>query len=157
VQLADGCDPLSIRRASQRAANAKTFGECALELIASKEAAWRNAKHRSQWRQTLDQHAAPLMAMPVQEIGLEAVLSVLQPIWQDEAETASRIRGRIESVLDYAKVRGWREGENPARWRGHLSHLLPKRQKLSRGHLAAMSYEQVPTFMAALREKDSIG
>src|SRR5262249_52284544 len=105
VQLADGCDPLSIRRASQRAANAKTFGECALELIASKEAAWRNAKHRSQWRQTLDQHAAPLMAMPVQEIGLEAVLSVLQPIWQDKAETASRIRGRIESVLDYAKVR----------------------------------------------------
>jgi len=96
------------------------------------------------------------MGMPVSEVALEHVLSVLKPIWQDKAETASRVRGRIESVLDFAGVRGWRDGENPARWRGHLAHLLPKRQKLSRGHLAAMPYRDVPQFMASLREQAGI-
>jgi integrase len=94
--------------------------------------------------------------MPVAKVDLDAVLGVLKPLWQLKAETASRLRGRIESVLDYAKVRGWRDGENPARWRGHLDKLLPKRGKLSRGHLAAMPYEQVPAFMAELRSKDGM-
>jgi integrase len=156
VWLVDGGDPLDDRRATQRAAHSKTFEEVARELIASKESAWRSAKHRAQWRTSLEQHAAPLMSMPVQQIGLEDVLSALKPIWQTKAETASRLRGRIEAVLDYAKVRGWREGENPARWRGHLSHLLPRRAKLSRGHLPAMPYADVPTFMAALRKCEGI-
>jgi integrase len=97
-----------------------------------------------------------LWSKPVEEIDTEAVLSVLQPLWQTIAETASRLRGRIEAVLDFAKAHGRREGENPARWRGHLDKLLPKRQKLSRGHFAAMPYAEVPTFMAALREREAL-
>jgi integrase len=97
-----------------------------------------------------------LRARPVDEIDTETVLAILKPIWLEKPETASRLRGRIEAVLDAAKAQGLRSGENPARWRGHLSHLLPKRQKLTRGHFAAMPYVEVPTFMAQLRDNDTI-
>jgi integrase len=93
---------------------------------------------------------------PVDIITTDDVLAVLKPIWAVKAETASRLRGRIEKVLDAAKAKGFREGENPARWRGHLDHLLPKRPKLSRGHHAAMPYEEVAGFIARLRESDSL-
>src|SRR5208283_5096936 len=92
---------------------------------------------------------------PVDEIDTEAVLAVLNPIWQEKPETASRLRGRIEAVLDAAKAQGLRSGENPAAWRGHLSHLLPKRGVLTRGHHAAMDYREVPAFLAQLREREA--
>jgi integrase len=94
--------------------------------------------------------------MPVDEVATEAVLDVLRPVWQRAPETASRLRGRIEAVLDFAKARGWRAGENPAVWRGHLALILPKRQKLTRGHHAAMAFDAVPEFIAALRERDAM-
>jgi integrase len=106
---------------------------------------------------TLKTYAAPLRPKPVDEITTEDVLAVLQPIWTAKAETASRVRGRIEKVLDAAKAKGLRSGENPARWRGHLDHLLPKRQKLQRGHHPAMPWAQVPDFVARLRAMQSVG
>ena len=97
-------------------------------------------------RSTLATYAAPLRNMPVDTVSTDDVLAVLKPIWTEQAETASRVRGRIEKVLDAAKAKGFREGENPARWRGHLDHLLPRPSKLTRGHHAAMPYEEVPAF-----------
>ena len=104
---------------------------------------------------TLETYAAPLRSRPVDEIDTEAVLAVLKPIWQEKPETASRLRGRIEAVLDAAKAQGLRSGENPAAWRGHLAHLLPKRGVLTRGHHAAMDYREVPAFLARLREREA--
>jgi integrase len=127
-----------------------------LALLAAKAPEWRNAKHRAQWAMTLRTYAAPLWPVPVAEVDTAAVLSALQPVWQAKPETASRLRGRIEAVLDFAKAHGQREGENPARWRGHLDKLLPKRGKLTRGHHAAMAYREIPAFMARLRERDAI-
>jgi integrase len=105
---------------------------------------------------TLETYATPVWSMPIDEVDTAAVLSVLQPIWQAKPETASRLRGRIEAVLDFAKAHGQREGENPARWRGHLDKLLPKRQKLTRGHHAAMPYRDVPAFLVSLRQREAI-
>jgi integrase len=155
--LVSGENPIEARREALKARSRKpTFGEVADALIASKETEWRNAKHRAQWQMTLTEYAAPLRSKPVDEIDTEAVLSILKPIWLAKPETASRLRGRIEAVLDAAKAQGRRSGENPARWRGHLSHLLPKRPTLSRGHHAAMSYREVPAFVGKLRERDAI-
>ena len=103
----------------------------------------------------LAEYAAPLRRLPVDTITTEDVLSVLKPLWNEKPETASRLRGRIERVLDAAKAQGLRTGENPARWRGHLDHLLPKRQQLTRGHHAAMNYAEVPTFMGHLRARQA--
>ncbi len=148
--LASGRNPIEARRAAMAAVAAKpTFGDVADALIAAKESEWRNDKHRAQWRMTLETYAAPLRSRPVDEIDTEAVLAVLKPIWQEKPETASRLRGRIEAVLDAAKAQGLRSGENPAAWRGHLSHLLPKRGVLTRGHHAAMDYRDVPAFLGA--------
>lgn len=156
-ELADGRDPIEARDASLQASRSrKTFGECAAVLIAAKQPEWRNAKHRQQWRVTLETYCAPIWARPVDEVDTEAVLSVLRPVWQRAPETASRLRGRIEGVLDAARAKGLRQGENPARWRGHLDKLLPKRGKLTRDHHAAMPYDEVPTFIAALREREAI-
>jgi integrase len=99
---------------------------------------------------------AAIWDLPVDEVATEAVLSVLQPLWQRAPETASRLRGRIEAVLDFAKAHGWRSGENPAAWRGHLALILPKRQKLTRGHLAAMDFDAVPDFIGKLRERKAM-
>ena len=117
------------------------------------ESQWRNDKHRAQWRMTLKAYAADLRPLTLDAITTERVLGVLQPIWAEKPETASRLRGRLERVLDAAKARGLRTGENPARWRGHLDHLLPKRQKLTRGHHRALPYSDLPAFMAELRDR----
>ena len=155
--LAKGIDPLDAKRAtSAAAATRKTFGECASELIASKRAEWRNASHARQWQQTLGDFCAPIWDRPVDAIDTQAVLSVLKPVWAAKPETASRLRGRIEAVLDFAKAHKLRAGENPAAWKGNLALILPRRQKLSKVHLAAMPYRDVAAFIATLREIDSI-
>ena len=113
-----------------------TFGHVAAAFLAAKETGWRNAKHRAQWHMTLEVYAAPLRAMPVDEVDTAAVLAVLRPIWSTKPETASRLRGRIEAVIDAARVSGHigRNEANPARWKGHLEKLLPRARKLARGH-----------------------
>jgi integrase len=105
---------------------------------------------------TLTEYAKPLSALKVSEVGTDDVLKVLNPLWQARPETASRLRGRIERVLDFAKARGWRTGENPALWRGHLKSILPARQRLTRGHHAAMPYADVPTFVQSLPGKQAM-
>lgn len=155
----DGRDPIAARDASKaEQAGTPTFGEAADALIETKGAEWRNEKHRAQWSMTLREYAAPLRSKPVDEITTEDVLAVLQPIWREKPETASRVRGRIEAVLDAARARGFipRNEANPARWRGHLDHLLPKRGKLSRGHHAALPYAEVPSFLASLRAREAV-
>jgi hypothetical protein len=152
-----GRNPKEARRETAMAQAGKpTFGAMADALIEAKAAEWRNEKHKAQWAMTLTRYAAPLRSKPVDEIDTEAVLGILKPIWLDKPETASRLRGRIEAVLDAAKAQGHRSGENPAAWRGHLSHLLPKRGKLTRGHHAAMAYSDVPAFIGRLRERDAV-
>jgi integrase len=133
-----------------------TFGEAADRLIDSLGPQWRNAKHRAQWAMTLRDYAGPIRETKVDAIDTEAVLRVLKPVWKAKPETASRLRGRIERVLDAARAKGERQGENPARWRGHLDHLLPARQRLTRGHHAAMAYPELPAFLAALREREAV-
>src|SRR5262249_31294270 len=122
-------------------------------------AGWRNAKHAAQWEATLATYAYPVIgALSVQAIDTTLVMKVIEPLWQTRTETASRLRGRIEVVLDWAKVRGYRNGaEKPARWRGHLDHLLPARSKVQRvEHHAALPYAELPGFMAALREREGV-
>jgi integrase len=147
-------DPLAERRKATGAV--PTFGEFADDFIETKGKGWRNKKHRAQWAMTLREYAAPLRGKRIDLIQTEDVLAVLSPIWTEKPETASRLRGRIERVLDAAKVKGLRAGENPARWRGHLDHLLSKRQKLIRGHHAALAYADVPGFIARLRERPAV-
>jgi integrase len=144
-------DPIAERK--RVSGGIPTFGDFADKFLDAKEAGWRNDKHRAQWRMTLTEYAASLRRKPVNDIGTEDVLSVLKRIWTEKPETAARLRGRIERVLDAARAAGHRTGENPARWRGHLDHLLSKRQKLSRGHHAAMPYDEVAAFVAGLRER----
>jgi hypothetical protein len=125
--LAEGVDPLEAKAAAMaKRESRRTFGQVAEVFLAAKEHGWRNAKHRAQWRMTLEKYAADLWARPVDEVDTTAVLAALQPLWQAKPETASRLRGRIEAVLDAARVQGLRHGENPARWRGHLDKILPK-------------------------------
>jgi len=157
-QLGRGIDPFAERQSRRNAANRATFGEVADALLDSMESGWRNDKHRAQWRMTLgDAYCAGLRKIPVADVTTDDVLAVLKPIWTEKAETASRIRGRIEKVLDRAKAKGQRTGENPARWKGHLDHILPARQKLQRGHHAAMPYKDVPAFMARLAQSSGVG
>ena len=152
--VAAGKDPLEAKRAAQSAV--PTFGDVTDALIAAKESAWRNEKHRWQWRHTLTEYAKALRNKAVDKITTEDVLAVLKPLWTTKPETASRLRGRIEAVLDAAKAQGHRSGENPAAWRGHLAHFLPKRQKLTRGHHAAMAYRELPAFVGRLREREGV-
>lgn len=156
--LVDGIDPLAARKQAESVITERpSFGELADQFIDEMEPQFRNPKHVSQWRMTLRDYAAKIRPKPVDEIDTNAVMLILKPIWSKVPETAYRLRGRIERVLDYAKVKGFREGENPARWRGHLDKLLPKRAKLSRGHHAAMRFEEVPGFVATLRESKGVG
>ena len=136
-----------------------TFDGCAKAYIAAHEAAWRNPKHRQQWTNTLATYVSPVIGqLPVAAVDTGLVLKVVEPIWSKKPETASRVRGRIEVVLDWAKVRGYRDGENPARWRGHLDHLLPAKSKVRKvEHHAALPYAQVGAFMVGLREQPGIG
>ncbi|HME25958.1 MAG TPA: integrase arm-type DNA-binding domain-containing protein [Acetobacteraceae bacterium] len=155
-----GEDPIQNKRAewARRAAEAglHTFSEVAAAYIGAHEAGWRNAKHRQQWRNTLDQYAMPVMgALPVRQITTAEVTRVLEPIWREKPETATRLRGRIEAVLDYAAARSWRTGENPARWRGHLANLLPARGKIARvEHHAALPWREIGSFMTALASQE---
>ena len=127
-----------------------TFGEAADEYIEAKQSEWRNAKHAAQWRMTLTKYAASLRPLPIDAITTERVLGCLKPLWSKRPETASRLRGRIESILSAQIAKGNRSGPNPAAWRGHLDRLLAKRQMLSRGHHAAMPVDDVPGFLVRL-------
>jgi integrase len=133
-----------------------TFESFALKWLDSVEDGFSNAKHRQQWRNTLKTYAAPLFPLPVKEVTTEAVLEVLKPIWLSKAETASRVRSRIERVLDAAKANGLREGENPARSRGHLDLLLPRRAKAEVKHHAALPFSQIADFMSQLRTRPAM-
>ena len=162
-QRDEGKDPIVEReaqRAQERLAKARsiTFQNCAEQLIASHEAGWRSPKHKTQWRNTLSTYAYPILGdIPVADVNTDLVMRVLQPIWRPKTATASRLRGRIEAVLSWAKARGLRLGENPAQWRGHLDHLLPARSKVQRVvHHAALPYRDLPVFMAKLRARERI-
>jgi integrase len=155
--LATGRSPLAERERRRAAARAeqqasKTFDECAEAYIASHRDGWRNAKHAAQWRGTLRVHASPVIGkLAVDRVELQHVLQILEPIWRVRTETASRVRGRIESVLDWATVRGYRRGDNPARWRGHLDQLLPMPSKVKKvEHHAALPHAELPLFMRQL-------
>lgn len=138
-------------------AKAKTFKQVAEDYIDLKESGWRNAKHKAQWRSTLDAYAYPKFGhVSVAEVTTDDIMDVLRPIWTSKAETASRLRGRIENIMDAAKVQGLRTGENPARWRGHLDFLLPKPNKLARGHHASLPYGELPAFMADLAGREAL-
>ena len=149
-KLAQGLNPIDDRK---RDDGIPTFGEMADSVCEALSAGFRNEKHKAQWKSTLVTYAAPLRTKPVDTITTDDILTVLKPIWTLKRETASRVRGRIEKVLDAAKAKGFRDGENPARWRGHLDHLLPKPSKLERGHHAAMPYEDVAAFVGELRNR----
>lgn len=154
----DGIDPIEARekaRATARldAANTITFDACSEAYIEAHRMGWRNAKHANQWRNTLATYASPVFgALPVQAVDTGLVMRVIEPIWGGKTETATRVRGRIESVLDWAATRGYRQGENPARWRGHLQNLLPKRSKVKRvEHHAALPFREISEFVGRLR------
>jgi integrase len=162
-QRHDGIDPLAAkaaRRQAQRlsAAKGRTFREVAEEFIGHKEAGWRNAKHRQQWRNTLCTHVYPVLGeLLVAAIDTGLVVQVLDPIWTKKPETSSRVRGRIEAVLDAATVRGYRQGPNPAQWKGNLAHILPPRARGRRVvHHAALPIDEMPEFLVALRQRQGV-
>ncbi|WP_312082909.1 phage integrase central domain-containing protein [Brevundimonas sp.] len=148
-----GVDPLA---KSDQQSSAPSFSAMAEEFIALKGCGWRNEKHRQQWTNTLKDYAKPIADKPVDAITTEDVLACLVPIWKQKPETASRVRMRIENILDAAKARGHRSGENPATWKGNLAHLLPARSKLSRGHQRALHYDDVPAFVQRLRQRQGV-
>jgi integrase len=159
--LLEGRDPLEERRDAARArraeaAKATTFDQCADAYIAAHRAAWKNQKHVGQWQSTLAQYASPLIGdLAVAAIDTSLVMKVLGPIWHDKTETAKRLRGRIEVILDWATVSRLREGENPARWRGHLDQLLPKPTRIAPvKNFAALPWKEIPEFMRALRARE---
>ena len=154
--ILDGENPIEKRRREHGARGLHAFGELADRLIEDLSPQWKNPVHRAQWRSTLQNDAASLRPLPVSAITTEDVLAVLKPIWTTKPETASRLRGRIERVLDAAKAKGLRVGENPARWKGHLALLLPQRHKLTRGHHPAMPFSEVPPLIGQLRASDSM-
>lgn len=169
--IAEGINPIEARTLANeaRAQAVRTFGMEAESYIDTHATSFRNAKHIDQWRMTLSAqrdkagelletgYCLTLRNRPVGSIETEHVLAVLKPLWLEKPETASRLRGRIERVLDAARSAGHRAGENPARWRGHLATLLPKRKTLSRGHHAAMPYADLPAFVTRLRESGGMG
>lgn len=154
--LAEGRNPIDARREASTSESERQFGPFADALVAELQKGFRNEKHKAQWPSSLRMYASSLRLLSLDDIETDNVLAVLQPIWLSKPETASRLRGRIERILDAAKARGLRSGENPARWRGHLDSLLPKPSKLSRGHHAAMDFNRLPEFMNRLRAVDAI-
>jgi integrase len=157
-------DPIEARKADRAQAalddaKAITFKEATQRYIAAHRAGWKNPKHTPLWENTLAAYAEPVIGkISVQAIDTGLVLRVLEPIWRTKPETAGRVRGRIEVILDWAKSRGLRQGENPARWRGHLQYQLPARSKVRRvKHHPALPYAELPCFMAKLREQEGIG
>jgi len=166
LKVKAGIDPLEERQreaaeafAAAQAAHVAgiTFKVVAEAYIDANEESWRNDKHRQQWKNTLATYVYPVIGeLPVAEVGTAHVLQILEPIWKAKAETASRVRGRMETILDAAKARGYREGENPARWRGHIAQILPARSRLTRGHHKAMAYEAIPAFVGALHMREAV-
>lgn len=161
--LHDGGDPIEVRKASKEAARVSaaknvTFKQCAERYVEALKSGWRNAKHAKQWLSTLETYAFPLLgALPVQAIDTALVMKVLQPIWAEKTETATRVRQRIEAVLNWATTRGFRKGENPARWRGHLDSLLPKASKVHKTtHFEAMPYDDLPPFFADISKRKTV-
>jgi integrase len=159
----DGRDPIETRRAERMAAKldaakAMTFKQCAEAYVAAHKAGWRNPKHAAQWPSTLGTYVFPVFgSLSVQAIDVGLVMRALEPIWTSKPETAGRVRGRIESVLDWATARGYRMGENPARWRGHLENLLPKKSKVRRvEHHAALPYAEIADFIGDLRRHEGV-
>ena len=155
--LLDGLDPIDVKherrsRLRLEKARALTFKQCADDYLGAHAGAWKNAKHRAQWSATLDAYAHPLIgALPVAAIDTALVLKILRPIWQEKPETASRLRGRIERIFDWATVQEYRRGDNPARWRGHLDALLPAKTKVRAvKHHPALPFVELPAFMAEL-------
>jgi len=162
-KLVDGIDPITHRDAQRsaaklEAAKAMTFEQCAEKYIGAHSDGWRNEKHRAQWSSTLKTYVYPVIgALPVVAIDTGLVLKVIEPIWNKKPDTAGRVRGRIEAVLSWATVREYRTGDNPARWRGHLDNVLPKRSKVRPlKHHEALPYVELPEFMAELREQKFI-
>jgi integrase len=164
----DGVDPLAERdrarqaeraQAAEQARRATTFEQAALAYIAAHEAQWRNDKHRAQWRSTLASYAFPIFgARPVADIDIDAITAMLDPIWSAKPETASRLRGRVENILDWATVRGLRQGENPARWRGHLQKVFPAKRKVRAvRHHAAAGVDNMAELWAALSTRSGAG
>lgn len=159
-----GADPLEARKAQAaglalEAAKAVTFQDCAESYIESMRPGWKNEKHAAQWGATLATYAYPVMGdLPISGIDTGLVLKVLEPIWTSKTETASRVRGRIEAILDYAKVRGYRSGENPARWKGHLDHILPATGDVAKvEHHASLPYSDMSAFWPRLQIQDGLG
>ena len=166
LKVKAGIDPLEERQreATEALAAAQaakitgmTFKAVAETYIGANEGSWRNDKHRQQWKNTLATYVYPVIGeLPVAAVGTAHVLQILEPIWKAKAETASRVRGRMETILDAAKARGYREGENPARWRGHIAQILPVRSRLTRGHHKAMPYDAIPAFVGALHKREAV-
>ncbi|HEV2898865.1 MAG TPA: integrase arm-type DNA-binding domain-containing protein [Pseudaminobacter sp.] len=151
--LGEGGDPKAVRAKQAE----PTFAECADAFISEMEKSWSNPKHRAQWRMTLGEaYCKPILDKRVSDVGTDDILGLLKPVWQKKPETATRLRGRIERVLNYAKAKGWRSGENPAAWRGHLQNLLAKPGKLVRGHHAAMPYQDVPAFFVRVKAAQGV-
>lgn len=162
--IEQGIDPIEQRQqvrrnAAAERASAKTFDECARVMLAAKGTGWKNEKHRAQWSSTLQTYASPVLGnMPVRDIEMGHVLRVLSPIWNEKTETASRVRGRIERVLDYATAHKYRHGLNPARWKGNLDAVLDKPSEVAKvKHHAALAIDDVPAFMLRLRQADGTG
>jgi integrase len=141
--------------AAKAKAAAMTYSEVADMFIAVREAGWREPKHRQQWRNTLDQYVLPVIGgLPVGEIETGHITRIIGPMWQSKTQTMSRVRGRVEAVLDYARTQGWRSGENPARWKGYLEFVLPRAARVRRvDHLAALDWRELAPFMARLVEQ----
>lgn len=159
-----GTDPVEMKKAARSAitahqAKAFTFKQCALKYLDAHESGWSNAKHGQQWRNTLETYAYPVLGpLLARDVDTTNVLQVLEPIWRTKTETASRLRGRIESVLDWAASRGFREGVNPARWKGHLDNLLPAPARIAKvNHHAALPVVDAKAFMAQLRAVGGMG
>lgn len=152
-----GVNPIEARRAARaESPSARTFADAADAYFVAKSPDWGNDKYREMTRLALTREAAPLRGLPVQGVDTEAVLAILKPRWLRTPKTARRIREKIEAVLDYATVTGWRHGDNPARWRGHLEHLLPRHDASLEGHHAAMPYADAPAFYARLRQTEGV-
>ena len=158
-----GMDPIEVRQSERQALQAvavktMTFKQCADKYIAAHSKGWKNVKHARQWTSTLETYVYPVIGnLSVADVDIGLVLKILESIWSEKPETASRVRGRIESVLDWATARKYREGENPARWKGNLDKILPARSKVQQvKHHAALPYDDLGDFMAALSEQEGI-
>lgn len=147
----EGVDPIEARRESKSELRTISFAEAATKYIAAKEPEWKNVKHIQQWRNTIDQYTKPIKLMPVSLITTQHIVDLLEEIWIEKNETASRLRGRIEAILDWATVRKYRSGENPARWKGHLDSLLASPKKIAKvKHHKALDWRDIPEFMCEL-------